>query len=361
MPRAKPNASLPGLHPQRLLSLSRAAVERCKLDLRGLVVLTEAASGAYAITPLIAALAGAERVLAYTADSRWGSAREVHAATHQLLAMGGVEEQLQVIFELDPAQVGSADIITNSGHLRPIGARLVSWMKPTAVVTLMYEAWELRPEDVDLQACYRHHIAIAGTNERHPAVDVFSYLGPMAQKLLFDAGVAVYGSQLLLLSNTPFEPYLKRSLENAGARLTIVAELPQDLPLAPDAILVAMQPRQQPVLGGAELAAFAERFPGTPLVRFWGDLPSDPPLPTWPLNNVPGHMGVLPSDLGPEPVARLQAGGLKVGEVLARGRRRGLDCKTVERAAVDEGLATLHERDLNHSETPATEAEDADR
>ena len=29
-------------------------------------------------------------------------------------------------------------------------------------------------------------------------------------------------------------------------------------------------------------------------------------------------MGVLPSDIGPEPVVRLQAGGLKVGELLSR-------------------------------------------
>jgi hypothetical protein len=33
-------------------------------------------------------------------------------------------------------------------------------------------------------------------------------------------------------------------------------------------------------------------------------------------------MGVLPSAVGPEPVVRLQAGGLKVGEVLARGLDR---------------------------------------
>jgi hypothetical protein len=30
-------------------------------------------------------------------------------------------------------------------------------------------------------------------------------------------------------------------------------------------------------------------------------------------------MAVLPSAIGPEPIVRLQAGGLKVGEVLARG------------------------------------------
>ena len=36
-----------------------------------------------------------------------------------------------------------ADVVTNSGHVRPIDAETVAWMKPTAVVPLMYEAWEL--------------------------------------------------------------------------------------------------------------------------------------------------------------------------------------------------------------------------
>ena len=34
-----------------------------------------------------------------------------------------------------------------------------------------------------------------------------------------------------------------------------------------------------------------------------------------------GHMGILPSGIGPEAVVRLQAGGLKVGELLSRGSR----------------------------------------
>jgi hypothetical protein len=43
-------------------------------------------------------------------------------------------------------------------------------------------------------------------------------------------------------------------------------------------------------------------------------------VPVWPPEAPPpGHMGVLPSAVGPEPIVRLQAGGLKVGEVLARG------------------------------------------
>ena len=61
-------------------------------------------------------------------------------------------------------------------------------MRPGTVVPLMFEAWEidLGRHDVDLAALSAHGVRFAGTNERHPAVDVFSYLGPMAVKLLAD-------------------------------------------------------------------------------------------------------------------------------------------------------------------------------
>ena len=53
----------PGLNPQRLVRLMREAVERCELDLSGKVILTEAATGAYVVTPVLAAMADAERSL----------------------------------------------------------------------------------------------------------------------------------------------------------------------------------------------------------------------------------------------------------------------------------------------------------
>jgi hypothetical protein len=45
--------------------------EQLGLDLRGLVVVTEAGSGVFALTPVLAVLLGAERVRAVTQDSVW--------------------------------------------------------------------------------------------------------------------------------------------------------------------------------------------------------------------------------------------------------------------------------------------------
>lgn len=63
--------------------------------------------------------------------------------------------------------------------------------------------------------------------------------------------------------------------------------------------------------------------------QFWGDMDRDAMdkigVPYWPQNSPPpSHMGVLPSDIGPHAVVRLQAGGLKVGELLWKARAAGM-------------------------------------
>lgn len=315
----------PGVHPERLLRLMRGAVARCRLDLRGAVVLTEAATGAYAVTPVLAAMAGADRVIAVTHTSRFGTEAQVAEETGRLARLAGVGDRIEVVTAITGELIGSADVVTNSGHVRPIDAEKIARMKPSAVVSLMYEAWEFREADVDLAACRARGIRLGATNERHPAVGVFDFLGVMAVKLLHDAGVAVQGDDLCVVCDNPFADYLTGPLRACGAEVVGVARHDQ----APrgrgfDAMLLATTPGRGAGLSAADAEVIAARWPGMPVVQFWGDL--DRPafrragVPVWPVASPgEGHMGVLPSEVGPEPVVRLQAGGLKVGEVLWRG------------------------------------------
>jgi hypothetical protein len=316
----------PGLHPLRLARLVDEAVARCALDLKGAVVLTEAATGSYAVTPVLAARAGAARVHAITRSTRFGSVDQVRAETLELARLLGVEDRIQVVDEKRRAIVEVADIVTNSGHVRPIDAETIEWMKPNAVIPLMYETWELRPADLDIAACHRKGILIAGTNERHPAVDVFSFLGVLAVRLLHDAGVAVFKSTVLVVCDNDFGPYIERGLTHAGAAVDLVSDIAAGRPnTAYDVVLVAMTPRPGPVLSEAELRHIAMTWPGAVVAQYFGDLDrslmSSLDLPVWPLQQPqPGHMGILPAEVGPEPTLRLQSGGLKVGEVLWRYR-----------------------------------------
>ncbi|MBH8561056.1 hypothetical protein I8748_02480 [Nostoc sp. CENA67] len=314
----------PGLNSQRLVRLIQQAIERCELQLDNLTVLTEAATGAYAVTPVIAAIAGAKKVFAIARSSRYGTLEEVKAQTLELAEIAGVSDRLEFITEKTPDIIAQADIVTNSGHVRPINAEMIAQMKPTAVIGLMYEAWEFRPEDVDLIACRQRDIKVAGVNERHPGVDVFSFLGIMATKLLLDAGVSVYTSNILLLCDNPFSAFIERGLVNAGANVDTVdsiAAAPIDKTY--DALLVALQPRPEPVLSATDAAAIAKYWPGALVAQYWGDIErsafASHNIPLCPeVEPKPGHMGILPSAVGPEPIIRLQTGGLKAAEVIWR-------------------------------------------
>jgi hypothetical protein len=317
----------PGLNPRRLVQLMNATIDACRLDLADRTVMTEAASGAYVVTPVLAALAGAH-VFALAAATSYATADEIRNVTVELARLAGVVERVQLIYEKSPAFVGAADIVTNSGQVRPIDAMMVSRMKSSAVIPLMYEKWEYRAEDVDLEACRLNNIPVAGTNERHPDVGMFSYLGAMAVKQLHDAGIAVYRSRIVLLCDNAFGSFIVTALRNCGAEVTQARQLtPQVLAPHCDAVLLAMRPGDGPVFTAADVGPLAGASGGTVLVQYWGDVDraslAAAGVPVWPPHPpAAGHMGVLPSAIGPEPVIRLQAGGLKVGELLARGLHR---------------------------------------
>jgi hypothetical protein len=334
--------------PQHLIQLMRDAIARCALDLSDTTILTEAASDAYAVTPVLAALANARRVFAFTRSSRFGSASQIERETEALAKAAGVADRIEILTEKPAVIVAAADIITNSGHLRPLDREMVSQMKPAAVVPLMYEAWEAREADIDVAECARRYIAVAGTNERHPAVAVLPFLSAVAARLLLDAGLTLRGSRILICCDNPFRPFLAQDLLGAGALVEIVdgIEAIGDAPPS-DAILLAMMPKPHQVVGVREAATIARRHPGTTVVQFWGDMDREAltrgGVRFWPQAAPPlGHQGIMLSSIGAEPIVRLQAGGLKVGELMARVRMSqgggASSCANAIAAAVTSGF-----------------------
>src|SRR5699024_10202131 len=95
-------------------------------DLSGRVVVTEAATGAYACTATIAAAAGAARVVARARDTRrHGTARDAAEATLGLARAAGVADRIEVVTEIADSALRACDLLTNSGHLRPITRAMI--------------------------------------------------------------------------------------------------------------------------------------------------------------------------------------------------------------------------------------------
>jgi hypothetical protein len=322
-------------------------VKALNLNLKGKVVLTEAASGAYVVTPLIAAIAGA-KVFAYSKTTKYGTVSEIFSKTQQYIDEYKVGElNITFIKELTPEIISQADIITNSGHLRPLNESKLKYAKDTLVIPLMYEAWEWRDSDIDIDYVRKRGFKLGATNERHPQIDVFNYLGDMALKQIFDAGLCPYNNNFLLICNNDFGPFIAKTISKICANLGVIDldfnkdkydlenidwiggfpefKIPKKYKDS-EAIIFTAYPFDQNWIGENSVLSFKEildQIDNPYILRFCGDIDTKlfdlHNLKYYPNYVESGHMGILPSAIGFDPIIRLQSGGLKVGESLIKG------------------------------------------
>lgn len=297
---------------RRMVAAIHAEVQRHRLDLCGLHVLTEAATGAYASTSVIAALAGA-RVTALAKPSAHGSILRVQEETSRLARALGVYDQIEVVTSLTDAYLQRADIVTNSGHLRPIDRAFVLKMKSNAVIPLMYEAWEVRAGDIDLLACRECGIRVAGTNERHPTVAVFDYLGLLIIRTVLQEGHEILDQRCLIICDNDFSIHLAQPLRTLGADVTLVRDAAEATHAHWDVVVIATTP---PESGGKVLSLNGVN--ASLFCQLWGDVDRRSTSGVWsPVNEPkPGHMGLTLDHLGPVPVIKLQVAGLKCAELM---------------------------------------------
>jgi hypothetical protein len=354
-----------------ITKFSSQLIKSVNLDLTGLTVYTEAATGAYRVTAGLAALAGAQKVYAIAADSKYGSADLSAEQTLEFANRLNVDDVISIVNQKHETDIYEADIVTNSGHVRPIDGQIVRQLKPTAVIPLMYENWELRDKDIDLAACREKGIVVAGSNESHPEVGILKYLGQMSKILLDELDVA--DGQIAIWSNNVFSAWIADGLQRLGyhtqdaSKINLHTEngnegainnsepvLDFDVIRNSTALVLAITPRDvrdttaDVGMAGQSIVSaktIAEQCPNVPIAQVWADIDRRASEAAG-LRVVPsmdpgrGHMGVLPSDVGDEIVIQLQIGGLKVGEIASRARNAGNTVDETEHLVESSGFGT---------------------
>jgi hypothetical protein len=328
----------------REAQLIDGAIKAFDLNLDSFVVFTEAASGHFQWTPLIALRSGAERVFALAKSSRFGTAEKIASDLKALAGDLGVEERLTVVF--DAEEIGKADIITNTGFVRPLSSAVIDRLKSQATIPLMWETWEFRPEDLDLTRCFQRGILVLGTNESHPALNFHRYVGLLGVKLLLEVDVELVRSKILVIGNSPFGNSVAEALRAAGAEVALVSEESDSVGRIGSKLSDGPAYR---FLQQADALVFAEHRSERMLVGSGGDLtPSeladcnrdvriahisglidatalaalDFRMIPESIASLPRTMSVTAGYLGPRPVIELHAAGLRVGQEMARARRR---------------------------------------
>lgn len=339
-------------NPDRVVKLISKTLHLLDIDLTDLTVLTEAASGPYVVTPIIASLAGAKHVYALTRDSQFATIQQVIDQTRALETLCGVQNKIEIMTERHPDLFSQADIVTNLGFVRPIDESLIQIMKPECVIPLMFESWEFRSSDLDLEACHRYGITVAGTNEDYSTVNVFNYSGFLCMKMLFDSGIEIHKSKILIIGNDKFNPTITQYLKRVCGYIYSAPNLKnidRNLLTQLDALIVADFQRETQIIGNEgdiSPTDLAQCAPGLAIIQFAGQIDvtslQKEGFFVFPGKTLEAHrMSQTLAGIGIRPVIELHSAGLKVGQLLSNARRQGLTPEQAVKYAIQNGPAQV--------------------
>lgn len=301
------------------------AIQSTQLSLEGLNILTEVGSNNFLFTPLIAALAKAQKVFAWTKDTKFGEGEYIVECCKKLMKELQIDPE-RIIFRINERpekDISEANIVTNLGMVRPISLEFIEKMKTSAVVPYMCEAWELRDGDVDINSCTKRGIKVAGTWEGHPDLKIFDACGALSIKLAQEASFEVYQNKIAIISEDRFGEVASTAFKSLGAKVTLIKpnETNQQNWNDYDFIFLADYQSENIYLGKNGLLN-SEKIP---IVHLSGKISNQFALENsyFIYPNQDGfskRMTRTLADLGPKPIIDLHTAGLKVGEDLFRNR-----------------------------------------
>lgn len=307
-------------------------IKKLNLDLRGLNILTEVGSGPFFITPIIAVMAGAEKVYAWTKDSEYGRGDEIISNCIEKCNLYGISKNsIEYSNNLRPVRhIEDADIITNLGFIRPLDVDFLSFIKKNSVISYMCEAWEFRDTDIDLNYCRKHGIKVAGTWENKEGLRIFDGVGYLAAKICFEAGFEIYQNNIVIISNDQFGQAIKRAFDNMGANKVFVikpVELNISQQLKVDFIILADYVESVNIFTDNIINFLLEN--DISVVHLAGNIDfhylDSKGVYVYPKKSGANHrMTFTLAHLGLKPLIDLHAAGLKVGEELIKNNLSNL-------------------------------------
>lgn len=301
----------------------RSLVSHLNLDLSNKVVVTELATNAYFDAALIPLFAGAKRVIFVINTESSESQVHLIKTLHAIIEQNSIKSDV-VIREkyLLPGDIIDANIICNTGALRPLDYRILQYIDPrNAVIQLMYDVWEMRDFDIDLDFCRSRGITVVGTNESTASFDVFYNVVPLMLKMCLEVS-RVYRENIFIFSNDDFGNKARMALQQLNPSSLINStdiEVLRKHTDSIDLLILCDYKEERPLMAHDGILNFVSTNPNIKVVHLFGVVDADFVESKLGLGLYPAYdgknkkMSKTFSYLGSEPVIDLFAASYKAG------------------------------------------------
>jgi hypothetical protein len=204
----------------------------------------------------------------------------------------------------------------------------------------MYEPWEYRADDLDIEQCWDAGIPVVGTAENHDCIRTFEYIGHATMKVAYEAGLELLGCTFVVVGGGSVAVEVATVLEQSGAEVVVVSPTVNDDRIAQkrsfqslealaadtlletaDGLIAAEHHQNYEIIGPnspLELATVASRNPSLRLIHLCGnvdtDTVSESELDVYPADpRPPSYMTYNAGYVGPRPIVLLHTAGLAIG------------------------------------------------
>lgn len=304
----------------------KTSIKKFNLDLTNKNILTEAASGNYVVTPIIAALAGA-KVMAVTKTSKYGTIEEIKEQTYSLAKQFDIEKMIKIVENKEEIDFKKFDIVTNTGFVRPINKKIIDKLSSDCVIPLMWEPWEFRKEDLDLEYCNKKGIKVYGTNESDSRLQTMKYIGFCVLDFLLKNKMTPFSTKLLILGNKLFVNPIIDVIDKLNYEFTCISKYNEKIDVSKyQAIIFAENEINEELLGVDGYILKSDINPNHYLIHICGNVDFNG-LDCKVNINQPanfGYMSFTTDYIDNQAVIDLHTAGLKVAEGMLKANKLNL-------------------------------------
>lgn len=298
-------------------------VSQLNLDLSDKVIITELATNAYFDAALIPLFAGAKKVIYVYKNISSKDQILIKKKLKEILETNEITSKVLIREDRPlPKDLQAANIICNTGALRPLNYSLLKHVNPSnAVIQLMYDSWEIRDTDIDFNYCYSSGIPIVGTNESNPSFDIFYNVAPLVLKMCLEIS-RVYNENIFIFSNDDFGDHTRKVLGKINPKSLIQTKdinVLNDNIKNIDLIVLCSYDEDRTLLGERGILNFIADNPNVKVVHLFGIVDADYVKSTLNLNIYPDYDGKTMkmsktfAYIGREPVIDLFLASYKAG------------------------------------------------
>ena len=195
----------------------------------------------------------------------------------------------------------------------------------------MFEKWELRTDDIDIKYCKSKKIKVAGTWEEFPNLNIFSYVGLLAMKMVFQLNLEIFKNEIFIWSNDSFGDKIKQTFEKNGSEKVHCSidenQLYNHISNC-DFIFICDYDEEKCYFksgGILNLKKIKDLNPYIKIIHLFGSidytLVAKNNIPIFPnYDGKPRTMSKTLNYLGPKPILKLLTSGFKVGEYLTKNQ-----------------------------------------